>query len=265
MTDMPEPRVMPTPPPIALPVPELPPRPYGFWATAGWGAIALLILIVVQTICCIPFVAVYVARHGTRELEQFAEQLQYNGLLVATATLATALVGVPFLYLIIRLRRLSFRTYLGLTHVRWRPMLWWVVGGILIAAVWDGLAPLLGRPIIPPFMVRTYESAVVPGLMFVAFIAAAPILEECFFRGFLFRGLAHRRLGGLDAVVITSAVWAALHIQYEAFVIGSIFLMGLYLGFCRLKTGSIVPALLIHALWNLIAMIEVAVYVTFIR
>ena len=78
----------------------------------------------------------------------------------------------------------------------------------------------------------------------------APLFEEIFFRGFLFRGIANSWLGAPGAIVITAAVWALIHLQYSWTDIGMIFLLGLFLGYARYRTGSTTLTVLLHALWN---------------
>jgi len=42
------------------------------------------------------------------------------------------------------------------------------------------------------------------------------LFEELFFRGFLFRGLSSSFMGPVGAVLVTSALWALIHTQYDA-------------------------------------------------
>jgi membrane protease YdiL (CAAX protease family) len=90
-------------------------------------------------------------------------------------------------------------------------------------------------------------------------VVAAPLYEETFFRGFMFRGIRQSRLGATGALLITAAVWALMHVQYDAFTVAQIFAGGILLGAARLKTGSIYTTLAMHALWGLVATIEIAV------
>jgi membrane protease YdiL (CAAX protease family) len=48
--------------------------------------------------------------------------------------------------------------------------------------------------------------------------------------------------------------------QYDGYGIASIFAMGLILGAARVKTGSTILAMLLHALANLVAMTETVIY-----
>src|SRR4030095_14541940 len=100
---------------------------------------------------------------------------------------------------------------------------------------------MVGRDVVPRFMVEAYVSARASNslpLFFVAVVVVAPIAEEIAFRGFLFRGLSQSWLGVSGALMATSAAWAAMHIQYDAFTVGQIFCIGLLLGWIRWASGS---------------------------
>jgi hypothetical protein len=107
-------------------------------------------------------------------------------------------------------------------------------------------------------MVQTYQTAGIPPLLWLAVVVAAPLGEETLFRGFLFKGILHSRLGGAGAIVLTALIWAVLHRQYDLFDMANVFAAGLLFGYARLLTNSIYPCLLMHALMNLIATIQVA-------
>jgi membrane protease YdiL (CAAX protease family) len=67
-------------------------------------------------------------------------------------------------------------------------------------------------------------------------------------------------MGPIGAVVVTSGVWAVLHVQYDAFDMATVFCSGLLLGTARLVTGSLLVPLALHAAVNLLATVEVAVF-----
>ena len=51
-----------------------------------------------------------------------------------------------------------------------------------------------------------------------------------------------------------------LHFQYDAYGIATIFTLGLVMGAVRYKTGSLWSVLIIHALFNLVALVETYLY-----
>jgi uncharacterized protein len=78
----------------------------------------------------------------------------------------------------------------------------------------------------------------------------APLMEEFLFRGFLQSALAQSRLGFWPAAVLTTVAWTALHWGYSAVGLAEVFLIGLYFSWLLWKTGSLLPALFCHALYN---------------
>lgn len=87
-------------------------------------------------------------------------------------------------------------------------------------------------------------------LVFPSIALGAPIAEELIFRGQLFSGLSHTRLGVSGAAIVTSALWAALHFSEPWLSVGLIFFMGLIFGWMIYRFGSLWLTMACHALWN---------------
>jgi membrane protease YdiL (CAAX protease family) len=129
---------------------------------------------------------------------------------------------------------------------------WTVVGmpvlfGVAAAAgtVWAGLVhvpPDSANPFLPLM-------ATAPGRLMVAVyvIAVAPVAEEWIFRGLLQRPL-ERRLGGARAVALSAALFAGAHLLPRVFPV--LFLLGVAFGAAVRASGSIWPAVLLHAAYN---------------
>ena len=99
------------------------------------------------------------------------------------------------------------------------------------------------------------DDGFVPALAFsLAAIVVAPVAEEFFFRAFFYRALRNK-LRVWSACLITSAVFAALHLQYVAtplvFVIIAVFALGTCLVYEA--TGSLFAVIAIHAVFNTLA------------
>jgi hypothetical protein len=58
------------------------------------------------------------------------------------------------------------------------------------------------------------------------------------------------------AIVVISILWAMLHIQYDWAGVLQIFIVGLFLGWMRWRSGSLVLTFLLHALFNLEGTLE---------
>jgi membrane protease YdiL (CAAX protease family) len=150
----------------------------------------------------------------------------------------------------------TVRGYLGLHPLDARTFLVWLAAALALVAASDGLSVVLGRPVVPEVMVQIYATAEILPLFWAAIVLFGPIFEEVFFRGFLFAGLARSRLGGAGTVVLTSLAWAAIHLQYDLYGIATVFAIGLLLGWARLRTGSLTLTIALHAILNLVAMLE---------
>lgn len=133
----------------------------------------------------------------------------------------------------------------------------------LAAAGSLSLAPVLYAAVIgvmsllPTAWLSSYAQAAswVDGGDVVSFLAvgiAAPVTEEVVFRGLIQSRLA-RAMPGWAAVLLASAMFAVLH--GHPVWMGYAFVMGLVLGLMALRSGSILPGLLTHMVFNLIGQI----------
>ena len=73
-----------------------------------------------------------------------------------------------------------------------------------------------------------------------------PFAEELLFRGFIL-GMLMRRYSDTQAIVISSLIFAIAH---EPIAMGLAFGGGLLYGWARVRTGSILPGMIAHAIWN---------------
>jgi hypothetical protein len=88
--------------------------------------------------------------------------------------------------------------------------------------------------------------------MLLVSIAAAPLSEEVAFRGYAM-GLLHRRFSAVSALFITSALFAAAHLTQGLYAPKLLvyFLAGLAFGMVALRTGSLLPAMVVHSFADL--------------
>jgi len=117
----------------------------------------------------------------------------------------------------------------------------------------------------PEIMILEFKSAQRSGwfgLLLISVCIVAPLTEELVVRGFLFRGLSQSFLGPLGAVVVTSAAWALVHVQYDLFGMSEILAIGLLYGYLRYRAGSTWLTVVIHAATNLFVLMELAAFVT---
>jgi membrane protease YdiL (CAAX protease family) len=89
-------------------------------------------------------------------------------------------------------------------------------------------------------------------LRLIAVCMLGPMAEELLFRGLLFRWLSQRMTAPV-VIAVTAISWAMLHYTYSWTVIAIIVVDGVLLGLVRWKSGSILPPILMHAVYNLYA------------
>lgn len=100
-----------------------------------------------------------------------------------------------------------------------------------------------------------------PLLIGVVFIVGAPIVEELLFRGFLFSHLKNSALGVYGSIILTTILWTFIHFQYDFSLLIVLFFLGLLLGYIRHKYNSIYLAIVIHAVHNLLATINILFFI----
>jgi membrane protease YdiL (CAAX protease family) len=225
-------------------------RVWGFWATAGFGAIVIIASFLAEITVGVIFTI--------KNVDLDANE----GLLVALATYVVAIVCVGLVSIFIKVRkRVTVAEYLGLRRITKKTALVWLALTLGLIVLSDSLSLILGRPLNPEPMVNTYNTSVWPALLWVAVVIFAPASEEILFRGFLFEGSRQSRLGVIGTIGLLAFVWSLLHLQYGVYEIATIFVTGLALGIARFKTDSLWSPLLMHSFMNFIATLEVAINV----
>ncbi len=84
-------------------------------------------------------------------------------------------------------------------------------------------------------------------LILVSFVA--PIIEEVFFRGFLYSAFK-KNWGVLPALFLSSILFSLVHLEIYSFI--PLFIIGWFLAYIFEKTRSLLPAIFLHAIYNLI-------------
>jgi len=241
---------------------EIEAKPWGLGATLGFSAIIFALFSALQILVATAFVSFAKAEHPELDLETYAKSLSSNGFCIAIMIVVSGLICTPLTLLFARLRKnISVKNYIGFREPSKREWVQWLL--ILVAFLFlsDGVSLLLHQPIVPPFMVDAYKTASSLPVLLLGIVVVAPIFEEIFFRGFLFQGIRHSRLGPIGAIGITSLVWAGIHLQYGIYGIMTVFALGLLFGMARLKTDSIHVVMVMHSLVGLVATVETALYV----
>jgi membrane protease YdiL (CAAX protease family) len=96
-------------------------------------------------------------------------------------------------------------------------------------------------------LVALFEDLSSPWLLLVGGIVVAPVVEELFFRGFVFAGL-RERYGWRKAGLISAGLFAVLH--FQPLMVVPILLLGMIFAYLYHRSGSIWPAVIVHVLTN---------------
>lgn len=233
---------------------------WGFTGTLVWSIVIAISFIFIQVVTIIAFIGFVNPDVKPEEIEGFINQFQFNGLVVSLAVIATFVVCSLIIFAAIKLKKgANIQHYLGLNLVSFKTARFWLLVFIGLILVSELITYLLGKPLIPDFVMAIYNSTNSLWLLWIAIVIAAPVFEELFFRGFVITGLSKTFMGPVGAIVISSLAWAAIHSQYELYLIFTIFIFGLVLGFVRLKTNSVLLTIGLHAFMNLISMVETSI------
>lgn len=229
-------------------------QPWGFWATLAWGVCIGVIFIVVQAGVASLSVMVESAGGSEAHSDLLYQQAATDGDILGLATIASALVCSALVLAAATLRRSgNVVDYLRLYPVSAGKVVRWTALFIALLIALDVLTTLMDQPATPEIMRQIYASTDHKILLFVGTVVAASIFEELFFRGFLLRGFQASPLGNWGSVVFTAALWSFVHVQYDVYGIATIFAIGLFLGAARIRSGSTVFPMALHALNNAIA------------
>jgi len=107
-------------------------------------------------------------------------------------------------------------------------------------------------------VITMFEDASDTSLALLAFSVAilTPFAEELLFRGFIL-GMLLKRYSDTQSIVISSLIFAIAH---EPIAMILAFGGGLLYGWVRVRTGSILPGMIAHAIWNGFITVVVIMY-----
>ncbi|MEO8457547.1 MAG: CPBP family glutamic-type intramembrane protease [Chloroflexota bacterium] len=106
-----------------------------------------------------------------------------------------------------------------------------------------------------------YDNILPLAIALVLTVAVAPVVEETFFRGFVFAGLS-RRFGWVWGALGSGTLFGAAHLGNAGYlyVVPPIIAIGVMFAWAYRKTHSIYTSMAAHFLFNLIQMIAVLAY-----
>jgi len=229
--------------------PQLPePTKLGDPPWTGWDVLQIAVLTFVSVIVFLPLLG-FGAKRLFYPTAQLIDVVAYPVVTVLGQALSYLLVLAFMVSIVRRVPGQDLRTAI---HWNW-PQNWhaYLFGGIALSFGLQAIAHFLPIPKDLPMdrFFRTPGEAWALSLFGMTF---APLLEELFFRGFLYPVLV-RRLGDAVAVLLTALSFSLIHAPQLGRAWGPvlvIFLVGLALTITRKITNSVGASLIMHMAYN---------------
>ncbi|MBY0421545.1 MAG: CPBP family intramembrane metalloprotease [Parvularculaceae bacterium] len=188
------------------------------------------------------FIAIYAMAFGAVMTLQPPLALAIPAVMAITATLALGAVLLLPDGGVVRLTVYGLRT----------PSAPWLAAGCLAGVIGGGAAAAMSLAFPSPSPIDL--GALAPWMIFLFFCVLAPVQEELIFRGLL-QSLLMRRApvsgaGALFPVVAIATLFGLIHFDSGPATVAGAFGLGLIAGELRRRSGSIVPGIVAHALFN---------------
>ena len=196
----------------------------------NWIAILLLIVIDVSFL--------FLATQG------YGTQAAQSGLLV----LIQLAYLIPVL-VVLAYRRVSLK-FIGFGKFEWSTLglgCGLLIGSYIIILVHNGILMLLGIGTQGDEIFEIFNMLDSPVWFVIVGTIFAPVVEEIFFRGFLFQGF-RQKYGWIKGGLLSAAVFAIGHLDPVALI--PTFILGLLLAYMYHRSNSVWPGIILHFLVN---------------
>jgi membrane protease YdiL (CAAX protease family) len=235
-----------TPMPPEMPAPVVPVATFPLWN--GWDVVQIALMMFLS-----PFLLFFlvggVAKHYFYRNESWTQLAQEPIVALAAEFLAYIIV----FFLMVMLIEGKYHTQFGeAIEWRWpRSSFGLIALGVLLLFSLQGIAHFLPIPKEVPFD-QFFKHPLDAWLTSIFAVSFGPLMEELFFRGFLYPVIA-RRTGITFAVLITALLFGLLHATQLGFAWGPIliiFLVGVVLTVVRAASRSVASSFLVHVAYN---------------
>lgn len=196
-----------------------------------------------------------------------------NGTIVSSSIFISFVFLTALIVLLIRLKGGKVSDYLALKPFTLKVAIG-ALGLLLIFMIGSQVLTYLLDKSPSLFVDPLYHSVSSVWLLIIALVIVAPIYEELVFRGIIWSALKEQfsskyvaatlsateaaaksdAHGALMASLITSLVFAIMHLQYGLYEITTIVLLALIFSYARYKSGSLFLPILLHIVNNGLAM-----------
>ena len=183
--------------------------------------------------------------------KQRADRLSGMPELLLVGQMFAYLVLIGYMFVLVTRERRRPRFWESI-HWNWPAHAWpYLMGGLLLQAALLLLERFLPFPSNTPFD-SLLQRPLSVALIAVFAVTLGPLMEELFFRAFLYPVLA-RRLGTIVGIAVTAAGFALLHAAQYGYSWASVLLIlivGVVLGWVRERRDSVAASFLVHVAYN---------------
>jgi uncharacterized protein len=234
-------------PPPFISVPVIP-VPAEDPAWSGWDVLALAVLTFVA-VGALQLAMAFAAQRLWYPHETIVEVIQRP----TVALIAQFLIYIPVAALMVVLVKVKDDApFWRAIRWNWPSSAWkWLALGVVMLMGLAALQSILPMPKDTPFE-HLFDNALDAYLLSILAVSIGPLMEELFFRGFMYPVLA-RRMGAVWGVLLTALPFGLLHLQQYGWAWGAglvIFLVGVVCGVVRAATKSVGAAFLVHVGYN---------------
>jgi membrane protease YdiL (CAAX protease family) len=215
---------------------------------SGLDVFRLVIMAIVAIVAC--FLAMLAVVPGATVKARVLRLSALPELFIVAQMLAYLLL-LGYMYILVTKERGSPRFWKAL-HWNWPANIWpFLAVGLAMQIGCLFLAHFLPFPKETPFddLLKRHATIV---LVSVFAVTLGPLMEELFFRGFLYPVLA-RRFGMGTGISVTALGFGLMHASQYGYSWASvllIFLVGMVLGVVRARTDSVAAGFLVHMAYN---------------
>jgi membrane protease YdiL (CAAX protease family) len=215
---------------------------------SGWDVLKIAIFMFISPLV-IDILLAFVARQFAFSGLSWQQAAQKPVVELSAEVLSYAVV---LFFMIALIEGQYHRRFIEAIHWNWPTKLWGLAasGAALLIGL-QVLAHFLPIPKDVPFE-EFFKHPLEAYLTSILAISVGPLMEELFFRGFLYPVLA-RSLGVAFSVFLTAFAFGMLHAMQLGFAWGAvfiIFLVGLALTIVRAVTNSVACSLIVHISYN---------------
>ena len=233
--------------PIPAPPPPVEDPVWNGWDVVLIAALTFFIVVVLQLVLA---KAAQLLWYPHNTFVEAAQKVAERPILLIASQL---LVYIPVAMLMIMLIEGKYRVPFWRTiSWNWPTAIWRFVGlGAALLLVLNTLEGLLPMPKDTPFE-HLFDRPLDAYLLAFIAVTFAPLMEELFFRGFMYPVLA-RRVGVAWAILLSSLPFALLHLPQYAYAWSAgfvILVVGMVCGVVRALTKSVGASFLVHVGYN---------------